>query len=191
MHPPPRHPFRAIITALALTAVIAGIAACGGSESSAEDEAASSEDAGLEFAQCMRENGVDVPDPEPGQEGFGFQIGDGSGIDPSSDEFQEASEECGSILEDAIPEGERPDPAEIEDELYELTQCLRDKGLDVPEPRIAAIGSGEAPEAPDPDEMERMEELQEDPEYQQAQEDCADETGVDLPGGPGGPADEG
>ena len=54
----------------------------------------------LAFAKCMREHGIDFPDPK--FEGGGVSVslgenGDG-GIDPSSDEFQAAQEACGSEL---------------------------------------------------------------------------------------------
>lgn len=44
------------------------------------------------FAECMRRNGVeDFPDPGPGG---GLTIDEGSGFDPSSEEFKAAQEEC-------------------------------------------------------------------------------------------------
>jgi predicted RNase H-like HicB family nuclease len=175
-----RHPLRPIVTLLAIGAASA-LVACGGGEDTADAEA-NAEDAALEFAQCMREHGVDVPDPQPvedgeGGGGFGIQF---EGRSPREDEnFEEAQEACGSILEDAIPEGERPDPAEIRDELHKMTECLRDKGYDVPEPQF--VGPGEEPQNDPPAPSEELEELADDPEFQQAQEDCAEEAG--LPGG--------
>jgi hypothetical protein len=172
-----RHGIRAIITLAAVGASIALIA-CGGSDSSGEDAEASAEDAGLEFAQCMREHGVDIPDPKPGSGGGGFSI-EFEG-DPRQDEnFQEAQEACGDILEQAIPEGERPDPAEIRDQLHQMTECLRDKGYDVPEPQIALPGE-DPPENPEPP-SEEFQDLMDDPKFQRAQEDCAEQAG--LPGG--------
>lgn len=188
MNPSLRHALRPAITALAVGSATA-LVACGGSDSSSEDEQASFDDAQVEFAQCMRENGVDIPDPEPGEDGFGFQIGEG-GVDPGSEDFQQAQEQCGEILQDAIPEGERPDSAETEDQLLELTQCLRDEGYDLPDPQLADFGSGGGPPETDSGEMEQLQELMGDPEFQQAQEDCMEETGVEL-GGPGGPTDGG
>ena len=57
----------------------------------------------LEFAQCMRDHGIDMPDPQFNGGGVTVQIGgpDGEGIDPQSDEFQAAQEACG----DALPGG--------------------------------------------------------------------------------------
>ena len=60
----------------------------------------------LEFAECMREHGVDMPDPDFSGGGGVFRAGGpGSGIDPGSDTFQKAQEACQDILEDAMPGG--------------------------------------------------------------------------------------
>lgn len=68
-----------------------------------EQEAAFA-DAQLEFARCMRENGVDIPDPT----GDGFTIDPNSGIDPTDPDVLAAIEECRPILEEvfAPPGGE-------------------------------------------------------------------------------------
>ena len=57
----------------------------------------------LEFAECMRDNGVDVPDPDVSGNGGRIQIGGPGGIDPSSDEFQAAQDACQDILGDLGP----------------------------------------------------------------------------------------
>jgi hypothetical protein len=186
-----RHAMRAIIT-LAAVGASSALVACGGSEASGEDAQANAEDAGLEFAKCMREHGVDVPDPKPGAGGFGFQI---RSSDPQeNDKFQEAQDACGDILEKAIPEGDRADPAEMRDELHKMTECLRDKGYDVPEPQFA--GPGENPPDNPQQPSKELQDLMDDPDFQQAQEDCGKEAG--LPGGgpriqvgPGGGSDSG
>lgn len=46
-----------------------------------------------DFAECMREHGIDMPDPDP-DGGLGF----GDDVDPDSSEFQTASEECQGSL---------------------------------------------------------------------------------------------
>jgi hypothetical protein len=184
-----------MLTLVAVGASTALVACGGGEEASGDDEQASFEDAQVEFTECMRENGVDMPDPEPGEMGIRVEAGEEGALDPNSEEFQAASEECRPIIEDAVPEGERPDPAEIRDQLHEMTECLRDQGYDVPEPTI--VGPGEdPPDQPSGGPSEELEALQDDPEFQQAQEDCSAEAGLDEgfgPGGagPGGPGGEG
>jgi hypothetical protein len=186
-----RHGRRAIVT-LAAIGVSSALVACGGSEASGEDAQANADDAALDYAKCMREHGVDVPDPKPGAGGFGIQI---QSSDPQeNDKFQEAQDACGEILQKAIPEGDRLDPAEMRDKLHEMTECLRDKGYDVPEPQF--VGPGEStpdnPPAPDKD----LQDLMDDPDFQQAQEDCGKEAGLpgggpDVQVGPGGGSDSG
>lgn len=64
------------------------------------------QDAMLEFAKCMREHGVDLPDPEFSGEGgrMLFRQRAQGGIDPDSETFREAQEACQDVLEDAMPE---------------------------------------------------------------------------------------
>ena len=64
---------------------------------SAEEQEKMKEQA-LEFAKCMREHGIDMPDPTFG-EGGGMTVNLGgpdsdSGIDPTSQEFQDAQTAC-------------------------------------------------------------------------------------------------
>jgi hypothetical protein len=171
-----RHAIRAIITLAAVGASTA-LVACGGSKASGEDAQAKAEDAALDYAKCMREHGVDVPDPKPGGGGFGIQI---HSSDPRENQnFQDAQDACGDILQKAIPEGDRPDSAEMQDKLHKMTECLRDKGYDVPEPQVFGPGDSppDNPPAPDKD----LQDLMDDPDFQQAQEDCSKDAG--LPGG--------
>jgi hypothetical protein len=173
-----RHMARAIIT-LAAVGVSMAVVACGGSEASG-DAQANAEDAALDYAKCMREHGVDVPDPKPGAGGFGIQI---QSSDPQENEkFQDAQDACGDILQKAIPEGDRPDPAEMRDKLHEMTECLRDKGYDVPEPQV--FGPGDSPPDNPPAPSKELQDLMGDPDFQQAQEDCSKEAGMSG-GGPG------
>jgi hypothetical protein len=55
------------------------------------------QDAMVAFAGCMRENGIDMPDPQMSDGGgIAMKIGDGSGkdFDPMSAEFGAAQEKC-------------------------------------------------------------------------------------------------
>lgn len=68
------------------------------------EERAAMEDAMLEFAACMREHGVDLPDPGAGGFIQKFEEGSGNqkslGADPESEEFKAAQEAC----EDKLPD---------------------------------------------------------------------------------------
>ena len=108
------------LTTLMLAAVAGlSLAACGGSDSpevanlgnaaattneegETTEAATDPEEAMLAFTECMRENGVDVPDPEFSEDGEGgprIQMGPGGDFDPNDPDFQAAQEKCRSHLE--------------------------------------------------------------------------------------------
>ena len=75
-----------------------------------DEEREELQEAMLAFAKCMREHGVDMPDPEFSGQGGGVRFragGRGAGVDPNGATFREAEEACGDILEDARPAGGR------------------------------------------------------------------------------------
>jgi hypothetical protein len=47
----------------------------------------------LDFTKCMRENGIDMPDPDPNG-GAGIRINPGDGINPDDPKFKAAIEKC-------------------------------------------------------------------------------------------------
>jgi len=93
------------------------------------------ETARLEFARCMREHGVDLPDPGSGG-GGPVTIG-GNGVDV--EEMQQAMEACQSILGDAFGAPAEIDP-EMQDKMLEFAQCMRDNGVDFPDPDVSGGG---------------------------------------------------
>jgi hypothetical protein len=56
----------------------------------------------LEFSRCMREHGIDFPDPVFSGGGMSITLGgpDGGGLDPNSEEFQAAQEACSEAMPD-------------------------------------------------------------------------------------------
>ena len=64
------------------------------------------QDKAIEHSRCMREHGIDMPDPVFDSSGGGAMVRIGEvgkgGIDFDSEEFQEASEACGEIFGGAI-----------------------------------------------------------------------------------------
>jgi hypothetical protein len=109
------------------------IASAGGPRSStkASNEQASDEDKAFKFVDCMREHGIDLPDPEPnGKGGFKFGLAE-SGVDLSSKTFQDAFGAC----RDLAPFGERlKNNPELMDQLRQLAKCMREHGVDMPDP---------------------------------------------------------
>ena len=53
----------------------------------------------MAFSRCMREHGVNMPDPNfDGQGMMTMKIDDSSGIDPSDPKFEAAQQACGSAF---------------------------------------------------------------------------------------------
>ena len=114
------------------------------------EDASDPEDAFLEYAECMRDEGVDMPDPTVSGDGS-FVIGaapvgaSGSAegeFDPTTDEFREAEAACSPILDDAMgsieidPEQE----AEMREQMLAFAECMREQGLDFPDPTFDGGG---------------------------------------------------
>ena len=89
----------------------------------------------LEFAACMRKNGVDMKDPTFDATGnmTGGGFGRNSGIDPRSTEFQAGMKTCGSIIQGIgfgrNRRGGNFDPAKMQAAFNDYTSCLRSNGL--------------------------------------------------------------
>jgi hypothetical protein len=100
------------------------------------------DDGGLRFAQCMRENGVDMPDPEPGQP-VRLQIRPGQ---------EAAMEACQQYRPQGRGPGGGMDP-QMAENMRNLAQCMRDNGVDAfPDPDPASGGLRVGPDvANDPD----------------------------------------
>lgn len=77
------------------------------------------------FAACMRSNGV--PNfPDPSAQG-GISITPGSGIDPSSPQFQSAQTACQKLM----PRGQAPSPAQqarMQAQALKFSSCMRSHG---------------------------------------------------------------
>ncbi|GGV07643.1 hypothetical protein GCM10010182_28430 [Actinomadura cremea] len=114
-----------------LAAVVGlGLAGCGGDEGTkaAPTGSMAAEDAQLEFARCMREQGVDVPDPGAGD---AEETRLGKGVDRGR--LERALEKCQSWLQAG---GVLPDLADPEerDRYVKFAQCMREQGVDMPDP---------------------------------------------------------
>lgn len=144
----------------------------------------------LAFAQCMRDNGIDMDDPQvgtsgPGLRGFFGGGPDEGGIDRRSEEFQDAQQACDVYLEASRPELDPEAEAERLEEQLQLAQCIRDHGFEeYPDPAIGANGGIERFRGQAFDELgiDRR-----SPEFQEAITACRDEMGLEGPGFGGGP----
>lgn len=108
----------------------AGNGAAGASPSAAASPTLDPDERRLEFARCMRENGIEMPDPGPDNEG-GVRFRLGEGIDPKKAEA--AMEKCRQFLPNG---GERPNLSpEDQEKLREYAKCMRENGVaEFPDP---------------------------------------------------------
>jgi hypothetical protein len=151
--PRPRPGSGPVLAALGLGLVLAlALAACGGSDG---DRVASLSGAGatttttgggqagatrdpqqaaLDFARCMRQHGVDMPDPEVDDQGrVKVRIGaGGAGRRPDPAKLEAAQKACGSLMGGG--DGDRQiDPAQ-RDAMVAFARCMRERGIDMPDP---------------------------------------------------------
>ena len=98
----------------------------------------------LEFAACMRDGGIDFPDPtvdSAGNVGFDFAaLSDLSQLD--EDELQSAFEACVSLLAGVSFGFERIFETEFQDDVVVFAGCMRENGIDMPDPDFAGILEG-------------------------------------------------
>jgi hypothetical protein len=175
-------------------------------DSGGGDGAAAADDEGetdpqqamLDYSECMRDHGIDMPDPQFEEGGGGFIVNGGPGsedeggpsFDPESEEFQAADEECSPILDDAVSQIEI-DPeqeAEMREQMLAFAECMREHGIDMPDPTFddngrvtARVGSEDGSVPMDQDAM------------QEAAQACQEEVGGPMVfgGGPGTDTDSG
>lgn len=99
--------------------------------STTEPDDSSSGGDGVKFAECMREHGIDVPDPEAGDGGGAVQFA--LPRDSDSSAMNEAMEAC----EEFLPNGGEPmklSPEELA-EARKFSECMRENGVeDFPDP---------------------------------------------------------
>jgi hypothetical protein len=99
----------------------------------------------LAYAQCMRDNGVDMPDPQMIEDGdgqMGFSVGGPDGGKPASkDAFEKADTACRHFLENMVQDKGGPQmSAEDQDKVLAFTRCMRDHGIDMPDPDFSSGG---------------------------------------------------
>lgn len=177
---------RSTIISLALLVLVS---ACGGSDTSEEARVASiesttttsttsvsdvsGEDQLFEFVDCMRENGVDVPDPVVDSDG---NVGFPQDVDPTDfqgDDVQAAFSDCREFLDFATLGFGDIDLSQLADDLLAFASCMRENDFDLPDPDFSNF------EIAPPDEAGRVNtpfgilDL-DDPDFQAALDICED-----------------
>lgn len=127
---------RLTAAALAVPLLLGALGACGSTDDTPDaggtadggtESFETFEDYQLAFASCMRDQGVDMPDPNS----------DGSIQAQGGDGFLEAAQVCQDELGEP-PAAPGAGPSMSDEELraqsLEIAACFRDKGFDVPDP---------------------------------------------------------
>jgi hypothetical protein len=116
--------------------------------------------AALDFARCMREHGIAMPDPEVDDKGrirMRVGPGPGGGAKPDPKKLEAAQQACGKWMGGG--DGDRQlDPAE-RDAMVAFARCMREHGVDMPDPTDDGLVMRKNAGDPDPD-SERFKEAE-------------------------------
>lgn len=141
----------ALAAALALTAT-----ACSGDGGgtkgggSASDSKKTKEDQALEHRKCLREQGLDIPEPKPGENGMGVTIDGGS---MGKEKMEKAFKAC---EDKAVGGGPKELTQAEKDKLVAYARCMRKNGFDMPDPKFDG-GAMQAAPALKPKDMKKFE----------------------------------
>jgi hypothetical protein len=119
--------------------VVAALAGCGsgGGTASASSDQQKAEKARLDFARCMRQHGVNLPDPTgngPGE--INIRIKDRV----NTAQFQRAQQACDKYLQAARPKLSAADRAKFRDAFVKFSSCMRKEGINLPDPSTSGGG---------------------------------------------------
>ncbi|HKA03819.1 MAG TPA: hypothetical protein VKD67_05800, partial [Acidimicrobiales bacterium] len=146
---------------------------------SAPPSEADTQQAMLDFAKCMREHGIDMPDPTFDENG-GASFSAGSNGSPADQaKLDDAQKACQSYLDKVKSNAPPMDPAKVEEEKQKqlaFAQCMRDHGIDFPDPQVSSNGGGIEVQQPgsgvDPN----------SPGFKEASDTCSAQVGLPKPG---------
>jgi hypothetical protein len=142
---------------------VASVSGDGADEQAQDDQAATDEEV-LDWVECMRDEGIDIPDPTRDRDGNlvlsgGFSAGGGAdriGDDGDEDsdgdngplevdpeDMEAATAVCGDPPDLGAGDADRMDPQAQQDAALEFAQCMRDEGIeDFPDPDFSDQGPG-------------------------------------------------
>ncbi|MFF8607774.1 hypothetical protein ACF06X_17730 [Streptomyces sp. NPDC015346] len=142
---------------LTMTAAAASLAAlsllttaCSGEkpEATTVSEEGKKADQALEHRKCLREQGLDVPEPKPGEEGVGLTIGgDGMSKEKMEKAFKACRDKGGAGMGKELTQADK-------DKMIKYAQCMRKNGFDMPDPKFEG-GGAMAPARPMPQGAEK------------------------------------
>ncbi|MEU8561721.1 hypothetical protein AB0C45_09550 [Streptomyces cyaneofuscatus] len=121
---------------LLATTVVLSATACSGDGGGTKSGGSSSgskktkEDQALEHRKCLREQGLDIPEPKPGENGMGVTIDGGS---KSQKEMEKAFKAC---QDKAVGGGPKELTQAEKDKMIAFARCMRKNGFDMPDPKF-------------------------------------------------------
>ena len=101
-----------------------------------------SQDMALKWAQCMRQHGVNMPDPVNGvirAQASPGPNGEATTLDPNSQQFQDAQNACKQYSPNGGQAGGAPSQAMI-DAATKYAQCMRSHGVPIQDPNTSGGG---------------------------------------------------
>ena len=136
------------LAALAAATAAIGVAACGGepaSNASTADRQAAMRKAMLDYARCMREHGVDMPDPQFSSEGGKAVIQQGGPGSKATPEKVKAAEAACRKYRDQVkpPEMSEADKEKFRKAALANARCMREHGIDFPDPKFDENGGAQ------------------------------------------------
>ncbi|MEV6814480.1 hypothetical protein [Micromonospora sp. NPDC051296] len=143
---------------------MASVDASGGDRPSASAAAVGPDEMGVRFAQCLREHGLDIPDPEPGK-GVRFRFDQSVG----REKVEQAMEACREFNPQANRSPEQD--AQMAERGRLFAGCMRENGVEAfPDPDPGQPGIRITPEIGD------------DPDFPAAQQKCESLLSATAPG---------
>jgi hypothetical protein len=116
----------------------------GGGSASASSKEDKAFEGALKYAGCMRERGVDVPDPRRDADGGVVQNGPAA----RGPNVKAAEKACGQYV---AAGGGTPDPqqlAEAQDAMLRYARCMRGVGIEMPDPKNGRMEFKGGPASP-------------------------------------------
>lgn len=148
----PPWPRLAVVVGLAVAVALTGCSANGSTSSVASLSGASSsaaapggsgqrvdttrQDALIKYAQCMRQHGINMPDPQ----GNGA-IAAIPGVDPNDPVAAQKAQAASTACAKDLPNGGKPTAADLQKQL-KFAQCMRQHGVNEPDPSPNGGGQG-------------------------------------------------
>jgi hypothetical protein len=155
---------RHLLTLAAVGGAALALGACGAGSGKNDNSTGGREDkafdGALKFAKCMRDHGIDMPDPTRDvgggiQQRIGGPGGKNSGGPDDDPRMKVADKACAKYRE--LGGGQAPDPAQMakqRDAFVAYARCMRGKGITMPDPQVSGngikmtIGKGVRPDSP-------------------------------------------